>query len=330
MIEPQRLAKKWWCIPLLGGALTLSGCGFGVPNMRLSLGDDAKKEGLRESNLVAFVKCQLHEAVQHALDQDARDEQAITKGTNGTPEYPHLDWLRSWGAAVSMKIVVDEKSTVAPGITLNSPMENVVSSFASGGNVTASQSFNLGIGASFSSDATRTETVSFYFPFQQLLDEEFRPHDKSDCKELPQFPKTLDGDLKLEDFMMDKYYMATNTGVLLKKPAKAGAKFGRDSEVNFDSSVSPFDTFTYEVQFVVAESGSLTPAWKLIRISANNTGTLFNGGRTRTDDILFTMGKAVTTADGKNVQPSTAAANQNLANLIGQAVAASLRNQMTP
>jgi hypothetical protein len=207
-----------------------------------------------------------------------------------------------------MKITVDEKSALSPGLAFNSPMENAVSMFHTGGNVTASQSFTLGIGASVSSEATRVETISFFYPFSDLTAEGRYP--KETCGN--NSDGTIDGDLKIDDFMKSKLEMAKNPYLLLYKTG-----------VPNDGTVSPFDSFTDEITFIVATSANITPTWKLLRISANPSGPFFNAIRTRTDDVTITMAKSVTVDNTKQLAPLALAQYQ--ANLFGQAVASVLR-----
>jgi hypothetical protein len=91
-------------------------------------------------------------------------------------------------------------------------------------------------------------------------------------------------------------------------------------------SVSPFETFTYEVQFIVTTSGNATPTWKLVHVSANPNGPFLSLVRARTDDVIITMGEAIKDEKGKTIALSPAAFLQLQANLIGQAVSSALRN----
>ena len=297
---------------LLPVIFLLAGCGLSVPRMQpfSSAKDDAVDEGLAESSLIGYVKCELRRSVQNALAQDAEDKAYAEK--HNTPDHPRIDWLRKWGAQVNMKITVDEKSVLAPGLSLNSPMRNVVSTFSSGGNVSSSQSFSLGLGASLTADATRVETVAFYFPFEELLIGTTRLPDTM-CNKAAR--ATIESDLKISDFLQSKLLIVEDPGLLLYKPG-----------VKKDGRASPFNALTYETSFIVSFSGNVTPTWKLIRVSANPTGQLFTGSRMRTDDLTITMGEAVFNDQTKALEPSSAAHDQNLATLIGQAVASSLRN----
>jgi hypothetical protein len=292
-----------------GIMILLIGCGLSVPNMQPFAADDAKVEGLKESSLTAFIKCELHFAVQHVLDLADQDEKHTKKDPINYPPHPGIEWLQKWGATVSMKITVDEKSTLAPGLSYNSPMENIISTFSRGGNVTTPQSFTFGVGASVSSDATRIENLSFYYPFSDLLAE--GTITKDDCRKVS--PATIEADLKIDDFLKSKYEAATTPSLILHRPG-------------VPESVSPFETFTYEVQFIVTTSGNATPTWKLVHVSANPNGPFLSLVRARTDDVIITMGEAIKDEKGKTIALSPAAFLQLQANLIGQAVSSALRN----
>ena len=300
-----RRLSKLTSVVYVGTMLPLVACGFTVPKMQPFAVDDPKVEGLEESALTGFIKCELHFAIQQVLVLADDDQKNTKKNPILYPPHPGLDWLWKWGATVSMKIMVDEKSTLAPGISFNSPMENVINTFRFGGNVTTPQLFSFGLGGSFSSDATRTENISFYYPFSDLLAE--GPISKDACHNGPS--GTIDADLKIDDFVKSKYEAATTGGLLLHKVG-----------VPADGSVSPFETFTYEVQFIVTTSGNATPTWKLVHVSANPTGPLLLLTRARTDDVIITMGEAIKDQTGKTVAPSEATLIQLQANLIGQAV----------
>jgi len=71
-----------------------------------------------------------------------------------------------------------------------------------------------------------------------------------------------------------------------------------------------------EIKFVVVTSGNATPTWKLVRVSANTGAPLFGVGRTRTHDLIITVG------------PNNAnATNAHLASQIGAAVQGSATGQ---
>jgi uncharacterized membrane protein YgcG len=69
------------------------------------------------------------------------------------------------------------------------------------------------------------------------------------------------------------------------------------------------DTLTIEIKFIIVTNGNVTPTWKLLRVSANTTGSLLSLGRIRTHDVIITI--------GPNTQQTL---NTHLASQIGTAV----------
>jgi hypothetical protein len=77
------------------------------------------------------------------------------------------------------------------------------------------------------------------------------------------------------------------------------------------------DTITLEIKFIVVSSVNATPTWKLVRVSANTgSSPFFNTGRTRTHDLIITMG-----------DPSAVANASHLASQIGNSVSNANRAQ---
>jgi hypothetical protein len=69
------------------------------------------------------------------------------------------------------------------------------------------------------------------------------------------------------------------------------------------------DSFSQELKFIIISSGNIQPTWKLVQVSANSgNAPFFSTGRTRTHDLLMTIGP-----------PTTRTANDFLASQIGQA-----------
>ena len=290
---------------------SLAACGLTVPKMQPFATDDARTEGLAASALADFIRCELHLAVQDVIRID-RDSQKNSKDDPVMyPPSPSVSWLTSWGAAVSLKVIVDEKSILSPGLSFKSPMESVVSSFRSGSSATSAQSFSFGLGFTVSSEATRSENMSFFYPFADLLAEP--DITKAMCMGGPS--RTINADLRIDEFLRSKYVGASIGGLMLhRKPVAPGA------------IVSPYETLTYENQFIVVQSANATPTWNLVHIAANPTGTLLNFARSRTDDVLITFGEVVKDEKTQALSPSPITQLQLQANLIGQAVATALRN----
>lgn len=79
------------------------------------------------------------------------------------------------------------------------------------------------------------------------------------------------------------------------------------------SGTTKGQSISYDVKFIIVSSGSVTPTWKLVRITANTSGTLFSAGRTRTHELIITIGPT----SGKAGDQTS---NTHLASQIGQAV----------
>ena len=90
------------------------------------------------------------------------------------PLIPH-----DWGASVSITLQVDELTALNPGVALNVPMANAMSTFGvvqKVGNTiinppttSTAQSFSLGFGATVSSTATRIDKFDPYYSIKYLL-----------------------------------------------------------------------------------------------------------------------------------------------------------------
>jgi hypothetical protein len=92
--------------------------------------------------------------------------------------------------------------------------------------------------------------------------------------------------------------------------AKAKASASKQQMGSAGGGSNPPDTLSIEIKFVIVSSGNVTPTWKLVRVSANTGSTpLFSMGRTRTHDLIITIGP-----------PTPATANTHLASQIGNAV----------
>jgi hypothetical protein len=91
-----------------------------------------------------------------------------------------------------------------------------------------------------------------------------------------------------------------------------------------DSGVFKQNVLSHEVKFEIITSGGVTPAWKLVRATVNQTGTLLSATRDRTHDLLITFGPG--TSSGLVGQ----AASTHQASEIGLSVANNLKGSVTP
>ena len=276
-------------------AAGLAGCATTTPDFR-GQGETPKHQWLSEQHLIFHIQCQLAMAVSEAARFDAANAATV-------PPELRAKWLNEWGAKISLVMSVNNKNNISPGLTFNSPLENAVTVFSENGNVTTPQSRSVSLGYNWSADATRTETIGFFYSFKDLLASTIDP---TKCK--PSMGPYLSSDLKITDFLMKGLDISFQPGAIIRREGE-----------------SPYSTFTYEVKFIVTTGGSATPAWKLVELSANQSGNLFGASRIHTDDLTITMGK-IETKDGKAV-PTLEFDQQHLANLIGQAVSNSLQGR---
>ncbi|MFD1951545.1 hypothetical protein ACFSGX_12295 [Sphingomonas arantia] len=274
--------------------LVLGGCATTTPNLRNG-SQTLRDETLSEQHLIYHIQCQLASAVHQAV--------AFDKLNAHKPPELRAKWLSEWGAKISLVLSVNNKNAFAPGLTLNHPLANAVTVFGSG-DVTTAQNRSVGLGFTWSADATRTETIGFFYSFKELLESPIKPEL---CE--PSIGPYLSSDLKIAEFLLKGVDISMQNGAVTRKAGE-----------------SPYETFTYQVKFIVTTGGNITPAWKLVELTANQSGNLFAASRIHTDDLTITMGKVKEDVAGK-ATPLKSLDDQHLANLIGQAVANSLQGR---
>jgi hypothetical protein len=168
-----------------------------------------------------------------------------------------IQWLRQWGALVQLKITADELSGLTPGVSFMRLYPN-------------SQNISLGLAASGGAHATRVETISFTVSFNELLTQE---HPIKTCAE-DENGVLIQSDLKIAQFIFDKAFIATHPG----------------SVAEFKTVGPPYTVLSDEITFVASFGGSVTPTWKFATIAADSSGTLLSATRTKTDDVIITLG----------------------------------------
>ena len=280
----------------------LAGCAATVPSMGRR-DEIPQQQWVREGQLVTRVKCELQQALKLVLEDQARNSANIRPGYE-------VDWIRDWGATINLKLIVNERTTFSPSISLTQPLENVIKTFEEGGNVTVARNRSLGIGGSWTSDATRTEQIGFFYTFAELLSqgEAASATSVDDCG--PSGGMSSDDDLKIAEFMQSKIFLSQVPDVLERR-----------------QGASPFTVFNYQVAFVVTTSANATPGFKLVAVTLSPSGTMFNGQRVRTNELGLTMGPVKKDASGAAVGPSDAVRDAALAEMIGRAVATAIQGQ---
>jgi hypothetical protein len=279
-------------------AAALGGCGVFTPEKNALSPDyiEPKKwlssEGKYEDAIVRHIQCEIMSGIWEAT----------------SPRNPALNvpWLKSskWGTAVTLTITVEDQSALNPGVSFINPI----------GTAASAQSFTLGLGASGSANATRTETIQFTYVNSDLWAQAKASvrsaSDHLSCEEA-QHGVMIESDLKIWQFIYDKAVIA--------------------SLGNGTSSYRgwfPYNTFTENLTFVAALGGNITPTWKLTRISANNSGTFLSATRTNTNQLTITIGPIGTYASDKGpTQLSTGAQNQHNTQVQAGAIATQIPTQ---
>jgi hypothetical protein len=306
---------------------SLAGCGTFVPDFG-EFYDTVPPSKLIDA-IVSHVHCEVKSQVQFIILDDYELASQIHPGT-GKKLGRRLNWLDDWAAQVTLTLTVNEKTTLSPGVTLNTILPNAVTTFPNG-NVTSPQSVNVSFGVGGSADATRKAVVSWYIDFRDFTKDKAKlaqarlvrdrlyaearaagsPVIASLCND--RNGVLIEGDIKFREWL---YMMVTPAFV------QDGVTGDFVQNLKNEIKVGKKDVLQDQITFVMQYNGNVTPSWKLLRVSANPSGTFFNAQRTRTQDLVITLGPAPNDVKAAAVQK---AQNEALASAIGIAVANALR-----
>ena len=289
--------------------LVLAGCGLTVPEKDVLAGDPLdnaglSKQGSVENVLVGHIKCEIERGLWRVsnspfasyvpwlwksfLNRAPPPSPPRTKGPRRglprgsgprcSPSSPPT--VTEWGTAVNLSIMVDELSGLTPGVSLRTPLENSIKFFPVGGNVVSPQSVSLGIGASATAHATRTETIQFTYANPDLLNQARHRFilEPAACDKSAE-GIMINSNLKIDDFIYDKAQIAA---------------FGND--ISTPRTWAPFSVFQEQITFVAAYGGSVTPTWTFARIAVDPTSPLLSATHTKTNTLIVTLGELSTKA----------------------------------
>lgn len=230
-------------------AAMLSACGVRTPVMVLD--SDPNAASFFVNAVVNHVRCELRHAVRYAVWYDTE---------NAREQRDHkrrIAWIDKWGAKLALKLLVKERGSINPGVSLISPLP-------------MSQSYTTVLGASVASQATRTVNLEFFYDFaSEFLGRDFdRTRPPAECA--PPGAFQIDGDLKISEFVDMATFPFYLPGNISPKPPSATSQ---------------------EIEFIVSVDGNITPTWKLVRVatSAGSSG-LFDANRSDTHDIIVSIG----------------------------------------
>jgi hypothetical protein len=265
----------------------LCGCGTFVPDIQEFWGTP-QDATYKVNKISAQVVCELRRAVQRVIYENKhRPVQFVADPRLPPPKPRNLDWFDSWGAQVTLSLNIIENTGITPGLTFITPLPTM-------------QTYSTGLGGSLTSTATRTDKINYFYLVKDL----HNGTPSMDLTCIPSNPANADlfiqSDLKLYDWL-------------------SAALLPYDISVLTYQNASGQNAISHEVKFEIVSNGNVTPTWKLVRLSANSSGTLLAAGRDRTQDLTITFGPIQ--QSGKSPpQLATPAENAHLATQIGNSV----------
>jgi hypothetical protein len=301
---------RLFAVAILSGVL--AGCGWTVPNIGEIWDRDIPENKFGVSPKItatAQIEYEIEEKIFCDLKRAVQKASYYLVERGATPE--KLKVLRrglfpaDWAAQVALSLEVDETSGLNPGIAFNKALPNA-------------QSFTLGFGGTVSSTSTRIDKFNPYWSVAHLMEpitsisscypqnDPFRrpPVSTEPASSSP----IIVSELGIEDWVIGAMFVDQ---IIPSSPQPSGATKGSGSQGSGSQGggVKP-ESISIEIKFVIVTSGNVTPTWKLVNVSANSGNSpFFNLGRTRTHDLIITI--------GPNNQQTN---NSHLASQIGNAV----------
>jgi hypothetical protein len=289
-------AKFTSAIPI-GVAFLLAGCGTVVPNLQESGG--AGQAVVLVHAIVDGIHCELRHAIYTVDKNDADLAASLNQGVS------HVGYLKDWAVQVTLSLQVEEKTAVSPSAlwTPNGALSSI---------------FSIGASATGSADATRIDKLNYFYTLKEL-------RASGDCQHSaipPEQPGSLliQSDLKITEWLTSHVLLVGTNEVIPRRAAPSGSAgksaTGASDALKSGGTGAP-NGFSHEVIFQVVSSGTVTPAWKLIKASFNQSATPFSTSRDRKHDLLLTFGPqdpklAQTLAPTAQSLHSSALINQNL------------------
>jgi hypothetical protein len=168
-----------------GLGIALGGCGFHVPEMQ-EWYEPEEQQKITENLIINHIKCELQKGVDAAVDKYSLP---------GQRSGYRAEWIKSWLATVTLKLSVEEKSSLSPSISWVRSWTNT--------------SFNLGAGLHATAQATRVETIAFTYPLRQLRLTKGRI--QGECPDA----RVIASDLKIAQFIDRKVFLSTVPGTIV-------------------------------------------------------------------------------------------------------------------
>jgi hypothetical protein len=243
-----------------------------------------------ENRILNHIQCEIRRGIENAL----YDPRFYPPPSSPNPP-KSIDWIKTWGAKVSYVFTVDEKGSLAPGVSWKN-------SFAKKGT-----SIALGGGLQGSAESQRKETGAVTYAFTDWISDK-PPATPLSCA-VAQDGVQIDSDLKIADFINNKLFVARVPGTLPNAP----------KALNADKPLT-LSTFSDELTFTVSYGANATPSWIFVRLSVNPSGSLLSDTRTKTQYVSITLGPVAQPSTTTTAPLLNAEAQQiDSANLVGHA-----------
>jgi hypothetical protein len=262
-VEMLRMVIALSVISLCGG------CGTNIPS-QVEVWDRGNPQAVEEmqKQIKYSIYCELRDAVRSVRGGPKTVRYRDGKVVGGQNEISLPD---TWGAQITMSFTVDETGKFNPGITSTYPI----------------QDFAISLGANLSSQAMRIEKFETFYTVPELA---YTYSDREVCKERPDFdlgrqssssPMTVLSELGIREWL-PKAYNVSNFLRSSRAKDRVGSPLGASGFAS--------DGFSYNIKFVIVAEGSVNPVWKLVRITTSESPALFIANRTKTHELLITIG----------------------------------------
>jgi hypothetical protein len=258
-------------------AAVVAGCGTYVPGIPEFPKQPSATQDLMKA-ILHSVHCEIKNSVQWVVRKDIEFAKQHRDGIRYT------EWFDGWGVEGALTLTISEKTELNPTATW---VPNPVTEL-----------FKLGLGVEASTEATRINTLNFFYTVKALNTEE-------SCDAFPyvrQHPPgslLINSDLGLREWLQGVMSaVQTSSTVLLREKG-----------------------FTQSVSFQVVSKVDITPTWTLTRFVINPDGKFLAATRDRTHELLLTFGPL---GDDKKTITGPAA-GEFFAGQIGSAISNRLR-----
>lgn len=176
------------------------------------------------------------------------------------PGDPNRKVLYNWAAKIALTIRAFDKGNFNPNVSWVNGVEILKTS----------------LGAQVETNGTREMTMTYYLPFKEMLpsaDVTDTAGQQLDCSKVSSEVEPIAGNLGIENTLQAALQSWDGFGTLSDR-IEGG----------------PFETITHKASFQVIGGMNATPTWTFTDVTVNPNPTFLSATRTRTDELLITMG----------------------------------------